>query len=277
MAQCREIVKLFENAGYIIENTAHSSSHQNGPGERPHQTLADGIRALLTGSGLPIAFWPCVLQHFVQLYNVCGQQPNLRHLWTFGFYKILSTGPRLGKQVNHYRIGYFLGYCQSYKKVLVFDPKTNHVVTSQHVVFDEAMSDVPDRPLNAHLLDTQADSSSPDLSDIERQLPDFEIGETPFNHAETVKISLDWSCDNPLGFGVLQCDTMLCACIADIWGTAKVSGENTTSSAFQQHLHNFETSLEQPQIPSNLPSLPVHCVRVQEMTDKERNMTSFTR
>ena len=95
MAQCREIVKLFENAGYIIENTAHSSSHQNGPGERPHQTLADGIRALLTGSGLPIAFWPCVLQHFVQLYNVCGQQPNLRHLWTFGFYKILSTGPRL--------------------------------------------------------------------------------------------------------------------------------------------------------------------------------------
>jgi hypothetical protein len=36
---CPEIVGLFEKAGYKIETTAAQSSNQNGPGERPHQTI----------------------------------------------------------------------------------------------------------------------------------------------------------------------------------------------------------------------------------------------
>ena len=65
--------------------------------------------------------------------------------------------------------------------------------------------------------------------------------------------------------------------IRRVTALTNVSGEDTTSAAFQQRLCDFETSLEQPQIPSVPPSLPVHCVQVQEMTDEERNMTSFTR
>jgi hypothetical protein len=37
LGHSEEIIKLFENAGYVIEGTAGASSHQNGPGERPHQ------------------------------------------------------------------------------------------------------------------------------------------------------------------------------------------------------------------------------------------------
>ena len=36
MGLSAELVKLFENAAYAVEDTASNSSHQNGPGERPH-------------------------------------------------------------------------------------------------------------------------------------------------------------------------------------------------------------------------------------------------
>lgn len=63
-------MELFEDAGYRVEITALDSSHQNGPVERPHQTIADALRAMLGRANLEPKFWPCAFHRFIRLYNV---------------------------------------------------------------------------------------------------------------------------------------------------------------------------------------------------------------
>jgi hypothetical protein len=70
LGRCAEVVQIFENAGYLVEPTAPDSSHQNGPGERPHRTIADAIRTMLAGAALPPKFWPYAFHHFLRLYNI---------------------------------------------------------------------------------------------------------------------------------------------------------------------------------------------------------------
>jgi hypothetical protein len=43
LGSCLEIIELFEKAGYKIEMTAAQSLNQNGPGERPHQTIVNAL------------------------------------------------------------------------------------------------------------------------------------------------------------------------------------------------------------------------------------------
>ncbi len=69
LGRCREILDTFANFGYQTQLTGPDSSHQNGPGERPHQTIGDALRAMLTGASLRPAFWPYAFYHFVRLYN----------------------------------------------------------------------------------------------------------------------------------------------------------------------------------------------------------------
>jgi hypothetical protein len=93
LGACQAVVELFENAGYAFEPTAPNSSHQNGPVERPHQTIADAIRTMLVGASLSPKKWPYAFYHFLRLYNgtphgdkaspfeiETGKKPDLRHL-----------------------------------------------------------------------------------------------------------------------------------------------------------------------------------------------------
>jgi hypothetical protein len=52
LGKCRDIHRTFANFGYAVELTGPDSSHQNGPGERPHQTIGDALRAMLSGANL---------------------------------------------------------------------------------------------------------------------------------------------------------------------------------------------------------------------------------
>jgi len=63
---CTEVVTLF----HAIEPTAPDSSHQNGPGEQPHCSIAEGLHAMLGGAGLEPKFWPYAFEHYLWLYNV---------------------------------------------------------------------------------------------------------------------------------------------------------------------------------------------------------------
>ena len=75
LGRCREILDTFANFGYQTQLTGPDSSHQNGPGERPHQTIGDALRAMLTGVSLCPAFWPYAFYHFVRLYNFVPMAP----------------------------------------------------------------------------------------------------------------------------------------------------------------------------------------------------------
>ena len=235
LAQCPDVVKLFEDAGYSVEDTANQSSHMNGSGERPHRTIGDAVRAMLTGAGLEYKYWPYALQHYTRLYNVTphrgkegtpyfiihGKKPNLRALRTFGC-RVYSVPceKRKAKLVNHSKACIFLGYSQSFKKVLCYDPRTNQIGTAQHVGFDEAMSDADDKPLNAKLLDLDEPVDEGTFS-VEDDPPDLHVSESPFCETEIVRINLDWGQDNPLGFAVSSCDKLLRAYISELWRPAQ--------------------------------------------------------
>ena len=59
----------FNNFGYHVQLTGPDSSHQNVPGKRPHQTIGNALRAMLTGDDLCPNFWPNAFYHYVRIYN----------------------------------------------------------------------------------------------------------------------------------------------------------------------------------------------------------------
>ena len=64
-----EIKNLFTKSGDRIHPTGADTSNQNGPVERAHRSIADTIRALLTGSGIDTKFWPYVFYRALWLHN----------------------------------------------------------------------------------------------------------------------------------------------------------------------------------------------------------------
>eukprot|EP00957_Ditylum_brightwellii_P027006 2042400-Ditylum_brightwellii.AAC.1 len=44
-----EVKLLLEKHGYNVRLTAPDTSHQNAPGEQPHQSIANGIQKMLEG------------------------------------------------------------------------------------------------------------------------------------------------------------------------------------------------------------------------------------
>ena len=89
---------VFEKYGYHVERTAPNSSSSNAPVECTHQTIADGIRTLLSGAEIPTRMWPFAFHHVLRLYNITphrgktmspyeicsGTKPDLSHLCAFG-------------------------------------------------------------------------------------------------------------------------------------------------------------------------------------------------
>ena len=77
--------KLFAQKGYAIRPTGADASHQNGPVERSHRTVANQIRCLLSGANLPTKFWPYAFHHSLRILNAlssCTQSKSPRELAT---------------------------------------------------------------------------------------------------------------------------------------------------------------------------------------------------
>ena len=64
-----EVKNPFTKSGHTIHPTGANSSHQNGPVERGHRTVADTMRAFLTGANLLPKFWPCAFHHTLRVRN----------------------------------------------------------------------------------------------------------------------------------------------------------------------------------------------------------------
>ena len=141
LGNCNAVTALFEGAGYKIEPTAADSSHMNGPGERPHQSIANALRTILLGANLAPKFWPYAFHHYIRLYNmtthglstkspfeICtGKRPNLRLLRTFGcrVYALPARPKRPDKLLSDACSGIFLGFGKTMKNVLYFDNRRN--------------------------------------------------------------------------------------------------------------------------------------------------------
>ena len=229
LGKSNAVVKLFENAGYAVELTATASSHQNGPVERPHQTIADALCTMLAGANLPPKFWPYAFHHFLKLYNVTphgdsdkspyeietGEKPNLRYLRVFGcrVYALprRPTNRRAEKVVADSRTGVFLGFSKTMKNILYFDLETETVKDAQHVAFDESMNDLKesDKPPNARLLDSVKRGDGPDIMDLDLPLPNLDVSLRPFNDISTFTLAIDFENENcPLGMEFRKCSRL---------------------------------------------------------------------
>ena len=220
LGKCHEIRDTFTNFGYQVQLTGPDSSHQNGPGERPHQTIGDALRAMLSGAALRPAFWPYAFYHYVRLYNfvprgsrisspheMCGGDlPDLSKLRTFGCrVHVRPTTARYGRVVPNSRLGIFLGYSRTLKVLYYYDLTSTIVKTATHARFDEGMNDLhhnapPDVLALRHLsLDGNIPPDRPLLSPL-----NLEVTDDPFNRLDTVTQLI--KCDHPsLGFEICAC------------------------------------------------------------------------
>ena len=75
---CSAVLKLFKEFGYNPLITGENASYQNGMGERPHRTIGNAIRAMLTGGGLAGKFWPFAFRYYLRMHNLVphGNRPK---------------------------------------------------------------------------------------------------------------------------------------------------------------------------------------------------------
>ena len=82
LGMSRDIHQTFANFGYAVELTGLDSSNQNGPSERPHQTIGDALRAMLSGANLQPRFRSYAFYHYVRCttlsHTVLGPQVHMK-------------------------------------------------------------------------------------------------------------------------------------------------------------------------------------------------------
>ncbi|KAI2490688.1 Reverse transcriptase (RNA-dependent DNA polymerase) [Fragilaria crotonensis] len=198
LGKCRDIHRTFANFGYVVELTGPDSSHQNGPGERPHQTIGDALRTMLSGANLQPNFWPP--------YEMCGAPlPNLAKLRTFGCrIHVRPTTARYGRVVPNSRLGIFLGYSRSLKVMYYFDLGSSTVKTATHARFDEGMNDLDEPPPNVKLLRNLADGGVVDPDRLDLPPFDLDVSDDPFDRLD--ELSPPITCEHPsLGFEIKEC------------------------------------------------------------------------
>ena len=231
---------LFKKYGYDVYPTGADTSSQNGPVERAHRTISNGIKSLLIGAGLETKFWPYAFFHCVRLRNaIPGQgqhtsplelatkrKEDLRNLRTWGC-RVWVRPP--GKQARRFkdkaRKGIFLGYVpHSLRNILWFDVETERVKIATHCLFDEGFNDLPvkDLPPNVqHLLRLNNGERTPiDVKTLEDH--DFNFFIYPFTEKKTLTIKIPPTSSAPEDFG-LQLST------DELYGRVYVKDIKTTS------------------------------------------------
>ncbi|KAI2497911.1 retrotransposon [Fragilaria crotonensis] len=215
LGKSRDIRQAFTNFGYTVEVTGPDSSNQNGPGERPHQTIGDALRSMLSGANLQANFWPYAFYHYLRLYNfvphgtrptspyeMCGSTlPNLSKLRTFGCrVHVRPTTARCGKAIPNSRLGIFLGYSRSLKILYYYDLESSLVKTATHARFDEGMNDLVDKPPpNVQILRQLNNDDSPSPDNVDMSPLDLTVSDDPFDRLDELNPAI--ICDHPnLGF-----------------------------------------------------------------------------
>ena len=136
--------------------SVHDVHGQNGVPERAHYTLLDGIRALLTASGLPAALWGEALKHMVWIRNrspakalngttpyeaLYGQKPTLKGVREWGSTCwITRKGSKIHARAEE---GRWIGFDETSKGHRIYWPTRRTISVEYDVKFIPA----PDPPL----------------------------------------------------------------------------------------------------------------------------------
>ncbi|CAL9218493.1 unnamed protein product [Arabidopsis halleri] len=179
-----EFHRYCSSQGISIRFSCPHTSQQNGRSERMIRTINNTVRTLLFQARLPQSFWVEALHTAVHILNITPskavqnqiphmslfhQQPSYEHLRVFGclcFPNLNHSNlPKLSPRTTPCL---FLGYPSQHRGYRCMDLKTNKIIISRHVYFDEekfpgAVSSLPSDTY--HFLDT-TDEPSPIFQSI---------------------------------------------------------------------------------------------------------------
>ncbi|GLU00649.1 hypothetical protein SLE2022_179980 [Rubroshorea leprosula] len=170
----------FQTHGIHLRSSCPSTPQQNGKAEQMNRTIINMVRSLLFQANLPSEFWvealyvavhlinilPCSRLHFSTPHEALfGTVPSYAHLRPFG----CACYPNLSATAAHKlaprsSLCIFLGYPSHHKGYRCLDLKTQKIILSRHVTFNETEFPYsPSMPSHSpsffrtpfHLLDSQ--------------------------------------------------------------------------------------------------------------------------
>uniref|UniRef100_A0ACD5Z920 Uncharacterized protein n=1 Tax=Avena sativa TaxID=4498 RepID=A0ACD5Z920_AVESA len=149
----KEFGQFCDSAGIRHFLTAPYSPQQNGIVERRNQTVVSMARSLLKSKELPGKFWGEAVATAVFLLNraptkalsdktpyeaLYGKKPDVHYLKVFGCLGyVKKVGVPLPKLADRSSVMIFIGYEPDSKAYRMYDPKTQKLVVSRDVVFEE--------------------------------------------------------------------------------------------------------------------------------------------
>ena len=148
--------KCIANSGYILETTGAGASFQNAIVERPHRTLADMMRTMLSGANLSSDYWSHAIRHAVYIKNrlphsalaggmtpfqaYTSRRPDLSHIRVFGSHVTVKQ-PRIRRtklDKDHTTTGIFFCFTATNRNIWFEDTTTGELKNTRHLIFDEA-------------------------------------------------------------------------------------------------------------------------------------------
>ncbi|GKD15806.1 ribonuclease H-like domain-containing protein [Tanacetum coccineum] len=149
----RNFHKLFAENGIQFRFSCPKTSQQNGKSERMVRTINNLIRTLLFQANLPPTFWVEALNVATHLLNflpstainneipytrLFGTNPDYSLIRTFGClcYPHLDTNHKLEPRATP---SIYLGQASNHRGYRCLDLKTNKIIISRHVTFDETV------------------------------------------------------------------------------------------------------------------------------------------
>ncbi len=132
-----------------------------------------------------------------------GHIPDLSLLHTFGccIYILPPRTTHCNKLHSDTCTGIFLSYSQTLKNIIYYDVHSHQVKTTLHLVFDEAMTDLDDKTLNAWLL-CGDDVLPREVLYLTSNLQHLDISPSPFTTMVTIEVHYDPN--DPVSFGFCQ-------------------------------------------------------------------------
>ena len=149
----REFEEYCKNKAIQKKLTAGYTPQQNGVSKRRNRTIVEMARTMMNEKGLPKYFWAEAVHTAVHILNRCptkalkdktpdealsGIKPSVSHFKIFGcICYVYVPAEKRTKFDEKSQKCVFLGYSDVTKRYRFLDVKTNKLVVSRYVIFDE--------------------------------------------------------------------------------------------------------------------------------------------
>lgn len=149
--------------GICMENTAPYTPEQNGKAERENRTIIESARTMLHAKNLPQKLWVeavsttlYILNRTISNKNILvtpyeiwtGEKPNISHLKVFESIAYVHINKQFRKKLDtKSKKTIFVGYQSQSKNYKLYDPKSQKIIISKDVSFNEMVEGMSESAL----------------------------------------------------------------------------------------------------------------------------------